>query len=67
MPSLTCFRGIIPAVNVARRGLQWAREHEGLEASSVVFAVVSQPLPGVLRRAQHWWQGSCYARAGRML
>ena len=38
MTSVTCFRAIIPAVNVARMELQWALELQALESSSVVLA-----------------------------
>ena len=37
MASVTCFGAIIWAVDVAWIGLQWALEHEALEASSVVL------------------------------
>ena len=45
MPSVSCFGDIIQAVNMACVGLQWALEHEALEAFYVVSAVYIRTAP----------------------
>ena len=45
MPSVSCFRHIIQALNMAWVGLQGALDHEAHEASSVVLTVCRSTAP----------------------
>ena len=63
MASVSCFRGIIPAVNVAWMGLQRALEREALEASFVVLAVCLR-IARRLEKGSTTVQGSGNTHAG---
>ena len=53
MPSVRCFPDITQAAIMARVGLQWAMEHEALEAFSVVLAVYVSTAPRLGQRSTY--------------